>query len=519
MTMAIKRLPFLPVSFLCIALSSVAALQMLRSGLLALWCFAYVQAAPRVAPTLVYPRLLEGRSSDGQKLLRINDDLTLSLERTSVFSNPLTLTTHEGNAPKDVDVDVRSIEENLYHDPDTMSAVIMDRFDTGVHMEGILRGNLRIEPSLASARSADGQVAHALYEIEEPTHDSYADALWALEGRNLKTEPREDGPTSFKYPSIIYPELFVVTDYAHSGTLKDSELISYMAMFYASVNLRFKDLADPKVHFTVGRISRLGVDTGYILTKVLKDKKVYLNFTSTLGKFRAHYKEHQQDQHIAILMTGLDMVVSTGENAWLTGAAGVAVVGGLCTSNLNYAVAEDKAPIYSGIYVVAHELAHLLGALHDGTGEAKDCNFQDGYIMGANRPGPNHYTFSTCSEASMMEHLLGSNQSCLISMSETSRYIPTTVRLPGQNVTLDQYCSDSYGHYGFGFMEVDSNSSCKMYCCLMKSRSKGCRAAAAPDGYLCNSTQGHVCINGVCGNREELMMSKEREEDTGLLMY
>ncbi|XP_064467676.1 venom metalloproteinase BumaMPs1-like [Ornithodoros turicata] len=489
---------------------------MLWCSFLALWCFAYVQAAARIVPTLVYPRLLEGRSSDGQKLLRINDDLTLSLERTSVFSNPLTLTTQEGNELKDVHVDVRSIEDNLYHDPDTMSAVIMERSDAGVHMEGILRGNLRIEPSLASARSADGQVAHALYEIEEPMHDSYADALRILEGRNLKIRPREDGPTYFEYPSIIYPKLFVVTDYEHSGTLTHSKLISYMAIFYASINLRFKDLVEPKVHFTVGRINKLSSYSDTILTKVFKGGKSYLNFTSTLEKFKKHYKQYEEDEHIAILMTGLDMVYSTQEKEWLTSVAGVAFVGGLCTPGSHYTVAEDRAPIYFGVHYVAHELAHLLGSPHDGTGEAKDCNFEDGHIMGRNKPGPNHYTFSSCSEETMMLHLLASDTDCLTSMAETSVYIPRTVRLPGENVTLDQYCKNIYGNYPFGFMVVD-NSRCIMYCCAKASTT--CMEPTVPDGHVCDSKKGHVCINGICGNREELMKAKEKEEEKGLLEY
>uniref|UniRef100_A0A2R5L480 Putative secreted metalloprotease n=1 Tax=Ornithodoros turicata TaxID=34597 RepID=A0A2R5L480_9ACAR len=496
---------------------------MLRCGLLALWCFAYVEAAARVAPTLVYPRLLEGRSSDGQKLLRINDDLTLSLERTSVFSNPLTLTTQEGNELKDVHVDVRRIEENLYHDPDTMSAVIMERSDTGVHVEGILRGNLRLEPSLASARSADGQVAHALYEIEEPMHDNYADALRIVEARSLKIQPRDADdaddvkPTFFQYPSIIYPKLFVVTDNAHSRSLKYSKLVSYMAIFYASVNLRFKDLEDPEVQFRVGSVNQLSTDDTKVLAMVSNGGKSYLSFTSTVENFKEYHKTHKQEGDIAILMTGLDIVASTKENEWLTSVAGAAFVGGLCTENNNYAVVEDKAPNYSGVYNVAHELAHLLGAPHDGTGGATDCSSEDGHIMGVNKEGPNHYNFSACSEETMMMHLLEADTDCLTSMSETSDYIPLAEQLPGEVLTLDQYCTDLYEEYPFGLMRVDDGDpSCKMYCC--RKPSTGCMRSTAPDGASCGSTQGHVCINGVCGNREELMKHKKKEEETGSLV-
>ncbi|XP_064469535.1 venom metalloproteinase antarease-like TtrivMP_A [Ornithodoros turicata] len=143
-----------------------------------------------------------------------------------------------------------------------------------------------------------------------------------------------------------------------------------------------------------------------ILTKVVKDRKPYLNFTGTLVNLKEYHKNDPKDEHIAILMTGLDVVAFTEENKWFTGVAGAAFVGGLCTPDNNYAVVEDKAPFYTGVYAVAHELAHLLGAPHDETGEAKDCKYKDGHIMGANEKGPNHYTFSACSEQIMMEHLL-----------------------------------------------------------------------------------------------------------------
>ena len=55
----------------------------------------------------------------------------------------------------------------------------------------------------------------------------------------------------------------------------------------------------------------------------------------------------------------------------------------LCSSS---AIVEDDGE-YSGVMVAVHELAHLLGAVHDGYYGATECS-KEGFIMSERKRGP-----------------------------------------------------------------------------------------------------------------------------------
>ncbi|KAH7939153.1 hypothetical protein HPB52_007584 [Rhipicephalus sanguineus] len=68
------------------------------------------------------------------------------------------------------------------------------------------------------------------------------------------------------------------------------------------------------------------------------------------------------------------------------------------------ALGEDKAGFYTGVHTTTHELAHVLGAEHDGEEPtyvghpgAKGCPWDVGNIMSYVNKGPNHNQFSVCS--------------------------------------------------------------------------------------------------------------------------
>ncbi|KAG0410138.1 hypothetical protein HPB47_012748, partial [Ixodes persulcatus] len=80
----------------------------------------------------------------------------------------------------------------------------------------------------------------------------------------------------------------------------------------------------------------------------------------------------------------------------------LAYVGGLCWST-KVAVGEDIPLSFKGVHIAAHEIAHLLGAVHDGSGPisyipghpgAKKCPWTDGYIMSYIDGGEKNFRFS-----------------------------------------------------------------------------------------------------------------------------
>ncbi|XP_064470328.1 venom metalloproteinase BumaMPs1-like [Ornithodoros turicata] len=387
-------------------------------------------------PTAFYPVLLAGRSANGAKSIYIDDQLTLNLEKTSVLSDPLTVTIYEGKVPRDSVVYVRDIEDNLYHDPDKLSAVIMRDQDTGIEMEGIINKTHRIQPSITSARSADGQLAHEIYCTEEGGGD-YDVAAKLPESGRPPIIARED--SQFQFPSAIYPSIHVVSDYHHSGNVTLEQLVRYIAIFFAGVNLRLKDLYDPAVRFNVRWITKLQERNSDLMSQTVRDGQTYMHDQETLMRFRDYYIRTGRTEDVAILITGLEMASFPINGEWSTTVAGLAYLGGLCLPGHNVALSEDTVLSYVSIHKVAHELGHLLGAPHDGDMTANTCTFSDGYIMGKNKQGVNHYTFSVCSQDTIRAHLKSANRSCVAAMATPAYNAP--IGLPGKNINLDKYCN------------------------------------------------------------------------------
>ncbi|XP_064458358.1 venom metalloproteinase antarease-like TtrivMP_A isoform X2 [Ornithodoros turicata] len=403
-------------------------------------------------PTVFYPVLLAGRSVDGAKSVYIDDQLTLNLEKTSILSKPFTVRIHEGKVPRDSVVDIRDIEDNLYHDPNKLSAVIMRERDTGIEMEGIINKSHRIQPSITSARSADGQLAHEMHCTEEGGHDYDKDTATELrpEWRSLPIKAREE--SQLQFPSAIYPSMYVVSDYHHSGNVTLVQLLRYIAIFYASVNLRLKDLYDPAVHFNIRGITKLQERQTDILSETVRDGQTYMHNEETLVRFRYHYIT-KSTEDIAVLMTGL-------------------------------------------------------GAPHDGENNARSCKFSDGYIMGYNNKSVNHYTFSVCSQDTIRAHLKSANKPCVAAMATPGYNAPKG--LPGKNINLDKYCNMVDKKMTFGRLTVGEGSRCNMRCCrtILNGTVWDCFITSALDGSTCDAAKGHVCINGICGKEEDLVKPK-----------
>ncbi|XP_064458350.1 venom metalloproteinase antarease TserMP_A-like isoform X1 [Ornithodoros turicata] len=458
-------------------------------------------------PTVFYPVLLAGRSVDGAKSVYIDDQLTLNLEKTSILSKPFTVRIHEGKVPRDSVVDIRDIEDNLYHDPNKLSAVIMRERDTGIEMEGIINKSHRIQPSITSARSADGQLAHEMHCTEEGGHDYDKDTATELrpEWRSLPIKAREE--SQLQFPSAIYPSMYVVSDYHHSGNVTLVQLLRYIAIFYASVNLRLKDLYDPAVHFNIRGITKLQERQTDILSETVRDGQTYMHNEETLVRFRYHYIT-KSTEDIAVLMTGLDMASFPMNGEWTANVAGLGYLGGLCRAGYSFALAEDTALSYIGIHTVAHELGHLLGAPHDGENNARSCKFSDGYIMGYNNKSVNHYTFSVCSQDTIRAHLKSANKPCVAAMATPGYNAPKG--LPGKNINLDKYCNMVDKKMTFGRLTVGEGSRCNMRCCrtILNGTVWDCFITSALDGSTCDAAKGHVCINGICGKEEDLVKPK-----------
>uniref|UniRef100_V5H8I9 Putative tick metalloprotease n=1 Tax=Ixodes ricinus TaxID=34613 RepID=V5H8I9_IXORI len=83
------------------------------------------------AERVVYPRLLQARGANGEKLLHIRNGLTLHLEKTSVLAENFTLTTFERGNQIHTPMNGKDLEKNVYRDRNKAAAVSVEERGVG----------------------------------------------------------------------------------------------------------------------------------------------------------------------------------------------------------------------------------------------------------------------------------------------------------------------------------------------------------------------------------------------------
>ncbi|CAN8007474.1 unnamed protein product [Ixodes pacificus] len=100
-------------------------------------------------------------------MLHIRDGLTLSLEKSSVFSENFVFTEHDGEKQYDRTVNGKDLENNLYHDIKHGSSLLIDESNGKVQVTGLLSDLLSIEPVLAAEQADNGVVAHRISKLDK----------------------------------------------------------------------------------------------------------------------------------------------------------------------------------------------------------------------------------------------------------------------------------------------------------------------------------------------------------------
>uniref|UniRef100_A0A8D8NJ03 A disintegrin and metalloproteinase with thrombospondin motifs 16 n=1 Tax=Culex pipiens TaxID=7175 RepID=A0A8D8NJ03_CULPI len=185
------------------------------------------------------------------------------------------------------------------------------------------------------------------------------------------------------------------------------------------------------------------------------------------------------------------------------GTAGFAYVGGACVVNKrlekvnSVAIIEDTGG-FSGIIVAAHEVGHLLGAVHDGSPPpsylggpgAEKCRWEDGYIMSDLRHTERGFRWSPCSVQSFHHFLNGDTASCLHNPPHEDEALGRA--LPGTLLTLDAQCRRDRGTSA---CFKDERVCAQLFC--FDSASGYCVAyRPAAEGSACGD--GQHCLDGRC---------------------
>ncbi|XP_066260756.1 A disintegrin and metalloproteinase with thrombospondin motifs like isoform X3 [Euwallacea similis] len=314
-------------------------------------------------------------------------------------------------------------------------------------------------------------------------------------------------------PYTIYPEILVIVDYdgyrLHGGD--NLQIKRYFISFWNGVDLRYKLLKGPKIRVSIaGIIISRGRDaTPYLeRNRVGRDAIDSAAALTDMGKYL--FRERRLPVYdIAVAITKLDMCRRAYANDQCNrGTAGFAYVGGACVVNKrlekvnSVAIIEDTGG-FSGIIVAAHEVGHLLGAVHDGSPPpsylggpgAEKCQWTDGFIMSDLRHTERGFRWSSCSVASFHHFLNGDTATCLYNAPHEDDSLPRV--LPGKLLTLDAQCRRDRGTSA---CFKDERVCAQLFC--FDSGSGYCVAyRPAAEGSTCGD--GQYCLNGRCVTEHE----------------
>lgn len=440
---------------------------------------------------IVYPTLLSARESEGKKILKVTERMTLNLEKSEVFSGDFMFVTEENGERTHLLMSKQEYEQDLYHDQSLMASLLV-RSDDGVQVEGIINDTLRIKPLLEMPRSIDGHIPHKLYQMpprtETPsTHRDYRAANITETGERILTNVEaRSGSTTY------YPEVHIVEDSVHAEVFKynKKKVIQYFTVFFTAVNLRYATNQRPKIQLRIAGIT-MSVTAETYLVHPGRDQYQVLD-EETLAEFNKYYESKVEfaEADLVYLVTGRDMVFY--ENGYLqTWVGGYSYIAGFCQRS-KVGMSEDPPGSYYGVQVLAHEIGHSLGCVHDespavpsvpGHKGSAACLWSTGYMMSYEMKDSKMYTFSPCCIADIMNVLSRQEWGCL---KKRNRKTIKPKGLPGQYISGNDYCRRCYpDRSGMQYNKAYGIRDCKIKCV----DSQDDFILGAPDGVPCDKAR------------------------------
>ncbi|ULT89151.1 hypothetical protein L5515_007810 [Caenorhabditis briggsae] len=242
-----------------------------------------------------------------------------------------------------------------------------------------------------------------------------------------------------------------------------------------------------------------------------------------VDKFTIWLKEQKglpRHEH-AVLITKFDLISINGHSA----TQGMAYVGNICENGDSSSVVEDIGAGLTSL-IMAHEIGHSLGALHDGAFEAADCDSNDNYLMAVAVSGSadrqsflNSRRMSNCSVNSIIENLKEPTASCVKKWkTKGGKDQRDFMKKPGETVNLARQCQIAFGptfkpclHIGY----FHGQSICERIWCS-DGDSDECQTLnyfPAFDGTDCGYNMW--CIEGLCvQNTKKWMDCKDLNSKT-----
>ena len=235
---------------------------------------------------------------------------------------------------------------------------------------------------------------------------------------SLLNEPKPSLSRSARSaPAVVRPEVLVVVDgslYQRTGK-EVSTTRKYIISFFSKVDNHFKSLSNPRISLHLSDIVILETPASppYLNSSILPPRKngstiPSLQATKALDLMGKHYY-NSSNADLVITLLYLDLCRGT-----FCDIVGKTYTGGACIKDKrlkkskSVAIVEDNG-YFSGVKVAVHELAHLLGAVHDGYYGAAECS-KEGFIMSERKIGA---MWSQCSRRRIRDFVTSRDGRCM----------------------------------------------------------------------------------------------------------
>lgn len=461
---------------------------------------------------VVYPEVYDARDSEGTRVLRINEKITLNLKPASVLHPQFFLRTYHQGVPRHTYFNVDALEANLYDDEKQFAAVILNEEHDVLHVNGVVGPNLKIRPAEGMERSEEGRHAHILETIHD-TDSSHVYGKLPEETAALIAERGSKMDPDAYSVQTIYAEIFVVVDSRfRQGFPSYENMLFYLMVEFRVVNLRYRTVSNPNIQLVYRGIEESDYRQEHQYYKYIDYGIDALKSLYGIVEYVAANDAKYKMYDMVYFITGQDMIAVEGSKKE-SALQGFAFVASACTRNRQQ-LGEDKAHSYIGIRIMAHEVGHTMGCSHDGTAtdgviekfksDSSTCPWQDGFIMSYIEEDSRSFQFSSCCNYMMSLVSWSVVAACLRSNQTDTRLTGVTeeILLPGEILDRNKQCELTYPTLRKTyFMSKYRIQDCKAQCFVPGWQFRASDSQwpmLLIDGSVCNDEYGWICINGRC---------------------